>query len=564
MNRWLQAGRMKYESIREEQRALKDELTQVLQAAFDEKAARSTRTRTRSIEHKRSASRRCSTSCQRKTLLRGGRLRARADSSRSSPTRCDAPLEARRRSRASGPRSASRVDRLAASSRASPTPTSARLLPAAQRRPEDLLAGLPALARSMPLCVSRTSWRRRTTSSTRRASGSASSSRGSASPSTSRWRSLGVHKRPETSVEKFQKVRVRRALQLRPRGQAADWSPWCVDHRRPAPTPQRQALTAPSATSTRSSCARRCSRCRWLHRRQGQGPALPGGVRQVLRGEAQGTTLIETELGGIMHPNQFFEESAKFYAPRDAKGGARRARRDHRAAAGRRRGGRVEPRYLKALSPLPKAEHPTVHTSPARPFTPASSPNAMATAVFAVLACLAGPSLERLAVSTRRSRRSALRRRRSRRSTTARGARGGITRLSAARCQQRRRHRVHRVPGLYPTIAGKVCRNAPFASKAALYEMLDADEKAKLKSTSTSVNARSSDVRRAPQRPPRFREPCPAEPRLRPRQIMQQNAGSRFTLQGRRRQVVELVPRRADRPAPGRAARQPLLTAVRT
>ena len=55
-------------------------------------------------------------------------------------------------------------------------------------------------------------------------------------------------------------------------------------------------------------------------------------------------------------------------------------------------------------------------------------------------------------------------------------------------------------PGLYPTIAGKVCRNAPFASKAALYEMLDADEKAKLKKFDKYivVNARSSDVRRAP------------------------------------------------------------------
>ena len=67
-------------------------------------------------------------------------------------------------------------------------------------------------------------------------------------------------------------------------------------------------------------------------------------------------------------------------------------------------------------------------------------------------------------------------------------------------------------PGLYPTIAGKVCRNAPFASKTALYEMLDADEKAKLKKFDKYivVNARSSDVRRAPQRPPRFREPCPS------------------------------------------------------
>ena len=41
MNRWLQANGMKYESISgEEQRALKEELTQVLQAAFDEKGGK--------------------------------------------------------------------------------------------------------------------------------------------------------------------------------------------------------------------------------------------------------------------------------------------------------------------------------------------------------------------------------------------------------------------------------------------------------------------------------------------------------------------------------------------
>ena len=68
-------------------------------------------------------------------------------------------------------------------------------------------------------------------------------------------------------------------------------------------------------------------------------------------------------------------------------------------------------------------------------------------------------------------------------------------------------------PGLYPTIAGKVCRNAPFSSRAALYEMLDADEKAKLKKFDKYivVNARSSDVRRAPWRPPRFA--CAGVPR---------------------------------------------------
>jgi len=30
----------------------------------------------------------------------------------------------------------------------------------------------------------------------------------------------------------------------------------------------------------------------------------------------KGTTLIETEMGGIVHPNQYFEESMKFHTPR--------------------------------------------------------------------------------------------------------------------------------------------------------------------------------------------------------------------------------------------------------
>jgi DNA primase large subunit len=36
----------------------------------------------------------------------------------------------------------------------------------------------------------------------------------------------------------------------------------------------------------------------------------------------KGSTLIETELGGITHPNQFFEESMKFYTPKDEQGAA--------------------------------------------------------------------------------------------------------------------------------------------------------------------------------------------------------------------------------------------------
>ena len=36
----------------------------------------------------------------------------------------------------------------------------------------------------------------------------------------------------------------------------------------------------------------------------------------------KGSALIETELGGITHPNQFFEESAKFHAPADGGGAA--------------------------------------------------------------------------------------------------------------------------------------------------------------------------------------------------------------------------------------------------
>ena len=33
----------------------------------------------------------------------------------------------------------------------------------------------------------------------------------------------------------------------------------------------------------------------------------------------QGSTLIETELGGISHPNQYFEHSSKFYAEKELK-----------------------------------------------------------------------------------------------------------------------------------------------------------------------------------------------------------------------------------------------------
>lgn len=33
----------------------------------------------------------------------------------------------------------------------------------------------------------------------------------------------------------------------------------------------------------------------------------------------KGSTLIETELGGISHPNQFFEQSSKFYVEKEQK-----------------------------------------------------------------------------------------------------------------------------------------------------------------------------------------------------------------------------------------------------
>ena len=41
----------------------------------------------------------------------------------------------------------------------------------------------------------------------------------------------------------------------------------------------------------------------------------------------KGSTLIETELGGITHPNQFFEESAKFYAPKTSDADASSAKK---------------------------------------------------------------------------------------------------------------------------------------------------------------------------------------------------------------------------------------------
>ena len=33
----------------------------------------------------------------------------------------------------------------------------------------------------------------------------------------------------------------------------------------------------------------------------------------------KGSTLIETELGGISHPNQYYEQSSKFYAEKELK-----------------------------------------------------------------------------------------------------------------------------------------------------------------------------------------------------------------------------------------------------
>ena len=54
-------------------------------------------------------------------------------------------------------------------------------------------------------------------------------------------------------------------------------------------------------------------------------PSLASPSAQVACGKYfeakhKGTALIETELGGITHPNQFFEESQKFHNPDGADG----------------------------------------------------------------------------------------------------------------------------------------------------------------------------------------------------------------------------------------------------
>ena len=368
MNRWLQANGMKYEAISgEEQRALQDELTQVLQAAFDEKGgkkyadkdARSASSTTRS------ASRRCSTSCAsgRRCSAAGTPTCPLPTSSRSSPTRCGCTSRSScRRSRASGPRSARPSPTASpASSRASPTPTSARTTRSratAARRSRS--PSLPALARrSMPLCMSNMYHKLAETHhlkhSARKQFGLFLKGIGlTVDESMAFWRSEFT-KRPETSVEKFQKeyaygVRYNYGLE----GKRQDWSPWSC---------MKSIIASPGA----NAAAGEHHGCPFRNFDEGQlratlqqmqvGPAEANFIVDKVKGQHyqvacgkyfeakhKGTTLIETELGGIMHPNQFFEESAKFYCLEGRRQGRRQGRacRDHRAAAGRRRGGRVE------------------------------------------------------------------------------------------------------------------------------------------------------------------------------------------------------------------------------
>ena len=61
-----------------------------------------------------------------------------------------------------------------------------------------------------------------------------------------------------------------------------------------------------------------------------KGQHFQGACGKYFEAKHKGTSLIETELGGISHPNQYFDESAKFHAPADGEA----------AAAARRGGGR--------------------------------------------------------------------------------------------------------------------------------------------------------------------------------------------------------------------------------
>ena len=347
MNRWLQANGMKYESISgEEQRALKDELTQVLQAAFDEKGGKkyADKDAQERVEHyKVGFEEVLDLVRQRKTLLRGGYAYVPA------------------------PDLVSIVANQVRMHLSKQLSTLSRQWPALRENESDRLAGfleglayahvgedysqprnggqkvslaeLPALARrSMPLCMSNMYHKLAETHhlkhSARQQFGLFLKGIGlTVDESMAFWRSEFT-KRPETSVEKFQKeyaygVRYNYGLE----GKRQDWSPWSC----------KSIIASPGA----NAAAGEHHGCPFRNFDEGQlratlqqmqvGPAEANFIVDKVKGQHyqvacgkyfeakhKGTTLIETELGGIMHPNQFFEESAKFYAPKDdAKGAAK-------------------------------------------------------------------------------------------------------------------------------------------------------------------------------------------------------------------------------------------------
>ena len=284
-----------------------------------------------------------------------------ATSARSSPTRCGctsreaAPTLSRQRGQARARSLRRPPRRLLEAPRQ--RPRSAGLLAAAERRPEDLEGrAFSCGARRMPLCMPECvppCGGDAPPASTRRAAVRPLPQVDRPRRATSRWRSAArsspsaPRRRSRSSRRSAYGVRYNYGLE----GKRADWSRVEQVDRSRAAAPTRRGVevttAAPSATSTRGSCARRCSRCRWAPPRRSSSTrsraSTTGGVRrQVLRGEARDHPHRDRSRHHALGGNQFFEESAKFYAPKPA------ARQGRRQGRGRRRRTAQQPVAVEA------------------------------------------------------------------------------------------------------------------------------------------------------------------------------------------------------------------------